>query len=190
MKGVSLRNYPSVLTSLRGSQVAERMMSLVANEIREALRTSAITATGWYPVSWKRELHRAGSLAAGEPHLARTMGHEMTRRDLNGIYRAFMRLVSPGTVLQAGARIFSTYLRPGKYQVAEVRDGFVRVEFSQCYGFDPNMWLDVLGGCEAVLEAAGAQAVRLRIESGGREGDSSCSAIGWWTADGTPREAP
>jgi hypothetical protein len=190
MKGVSLRNYPSVLTSLRGSHVTERMMSLVPEELREGLRSGGITATAWYPVSWKRELHRAGALATGEAHLARTMGREMTLRDLNGIYRAFMRLVSPPTVLQAGARIFSTYLRPGKYQVAEVREGFVRVEFTQCYGFDPNMWLDVLGGCEAVLEAAGAQSVRLRIESGGREGDSSCSAIAWWTGDTPPLGEP
>jgi hypothetical protein len=188
MKGLSLRNYPAVLASLRGSQAAERMMSLLSEEVRVQLHTGGITATAWYPVSWKRELHRAGSLATGEPFLAQKMGCEMTRRDLNGIYRAFMRLVSPPTVLQAGARIFSTYLRPGKYQVVEVRDGFVRVEFSQCYGFDPNMWLDVLGGCQAVLEAAGAQSVRLRIESGGREGDSTCSAVAWWTADGAAFE--
>jgi hypothetical protein len=116
------------------------------------------------------------------------MGYEMTLRDLNGIYRAFMRLASPAHVLQAGARIFSTYLRPGKYRVVEMREGFVRVEFSECYGFDPNMWLDVIGGCEAVLEAAGARSVRLHIETGGREGSSTCSAVAWWTggADASP----
>ena len=65
MKGVSLRNYPSVLTSLRGSHVTERMMSLVPEELREGLRSGGITATAWYPVSWKRELHRAGAQATG-----------------------------------------------------------------------------------------------------------------------------
>ncbi len=184
MKGVSIRNYRLVLASLRGEDTAEKMMSLLPESLRKALREGSIGATQWCPVAWKRELHRAGALATGEPFLARTMGQEMTRRDLNSIYRAFMRLASPQTVLKAGARIFSTYLRPGKYQVVEMRDGFVRVEFVECQGFDSNMWLDVLGGCMAVLEAAGAQSVRLRIDHGGGEGGSTCSAVGWWAVGG------
>jgi hypothetical protein len=198
MKGLSLRNYPHVLASLRGPQAVDRMMSLLPEDLRNGLRHGKITATQWYPVSYKRELHRAGSRATGEPFLARTMGYEMTLRDLNGIYRAFMRLASPAHVLQAGSRIFSTYLRPGRYRVVEMRDGFVRVEFSECYGFDESMWLDVAGGCEAVLEAAGARSVRLHIESGGREGSPTCSAVAWWTTaedvappeSGTPSRYP
>jgi hypothetical protein len=180
MKGISLRNYPVVLASMRGDPVVARMMSLLNPALRNGLESGVITATQWCPVSWKRELHRAGSRATGEPFLARAMGYEMTRRDLNGIYRAFMRLASPHHVLQAGARIFGTYLRPGKYRVIEIREGFVRVEFTDCYGFDQNMWLDVCGGCEAVLEAAGARSVRLHIESGAGD-ESTCSAIAWWT---------
>jgi hypothetical protein len=180
MKGLSLRNYPVVLATMRGEHTAAKMMSLLPPELREGLASGIITATQWCPVSWKRELHRAGSRATGEPFLARAMGYEMTRRDLNGIYRAFMRLASPQHVLRAGARIFGTYLRPGKYRVADIRDGFVRVEFSECYGFDQNMWLDVSGGCEAVLEAAGAKSVRFHIESGARDA-ATCSAVAWWT---------
>jgi hypothetical protein len=188
MKGLSLRNYPLVLASLRGEETVQRMMSLLPVDLRDSLQKAEITATQWVPVSYKRELHRAGSRATGEPFLARTMGYEMTRRDLSGIYRAFMRLASPAHVLQGGSRIFSTYLRPGKYRVVEMRDGFVRVEFSDCYGFDQNMWLDVIGGCEAVLEAAGARSVRLHIESPVRDGISTCSAVAWWTgaADASP----
>jgi hypothetical protein len=62
-----------------------------------------------------------------------------------------------------------------------MRDGFVRVEFTECHGFDQNMWLDVSGGCEAVLEAAGAKSVRLHIESGGAGEAATCSAVAWWT---------
>jgi hypothetical protein len=189
MKGLSLRNYPVVLAAMRGEDVAAKMMSLLPPELRDGLASGVITATQWCPVAWKRELHRAGSRATGEPFLARAMGYEMTRRDLNGIYRAFMRLASPQHVLQAGARIFGTYLRPGKYRVVDIRDGFVRVEFTGCYGFDQNMWLDVSGGCEAVLEAAGAKSVRFHIESGARE-EATCSAVAWWTTDDAANPPP
>ncbi len=182
MKGISLRNYPLVLASIRGDDAASKMLSLLSPGLRDSLAGGRITASQWCPVSWKRELHRAGARATGEPSLARIMGQEMTRRDLRGIYRAFARFVSPGQVLRAGARIFGTYLRPGKYHATEVRSGYARVEFSECYGFDQNMWLDVSGGCEAALEAAGCKSVRFRIESGG--GDApTCIVAAWWADD-------
>jgi hypothetical protein len=179
MKGLSLRNYPIVLASMRGDDVANKMMSLLSPGLRDSLAMGRITATQWCPVSWKRELHEAGARATGEPSLARIMGREMTRRDLGGIYRAFVRLASPRQVLGAGSRIFGTYLRPGKYTATDIREGFARVEFSECYGFDQNMWLDVSGGCEAALEAVGCKSVRFRIESGGNNA-TTCSVIAWW----------
>jgi hypothetical protein len=183
MKGLSLRSYPVVLAALRGEETSSRMMSYLPDEIADALRTGGIAASSWYPVSWKRELHRAGSRATGEPFLARLMGAEMTRRDLRGIYRIFMRIVSARYVLQAGARIFNTYLRPGQFRVDEVRNGFAQATVTGCRGFDHNMWLDVAGGCEATLEVAGAKSVRLHIIDGGRDGDTHCTAQAWWTDD-------
>ncbi len=181
MKGFSLRNYPVVLRQLRGEEVAKKALSLVSSELREALQTGAITAMDWYPVAWKRELHAAGVRATGEPMLARAMGYAMTQRDLEGIYRLFVRVASPLTVLKAGARVFSRYLVPGKYEVVMARDGFIRVDFRDCFGFDRNMWLDVMGGCEAVLEASGGRAVRIHIEAGGGDGDCTCVGSARWS---------
>jgi hypothetical protein len=183
MKGLSLRNYVPTLASIRGEGVSERAMALLAPPLRDALQSGKIVPSGWYPVAWKRELHAAGRAATGEARLAWIMGEEMTRRDLTGIYRAFLRVVSPRYVLSAGSRIFSTYFRPGAMRVVETRRGFVRVAFNECIGFDRNMWQDVLGGCQATLEAAGASAVRLRLESGGGDGDSVASAVAWWAGD-------
>lgn len=180
MKGLSLRNYPLVLGALRGERAVATMMSLLSPVLRESLAKGAITPSGWYPVSWKSELHRAGAEATGEACLARTMGYEMTRQDLTGIYRVFLRIVSPRYVLQVGSRIFSTYFRPGLMRVTDTRDGYARTEFTLCHGFDHNLWLDTIGGCEASLEVAGAKAPRLRFESGGRDGDTAAAVVAWW----------
>jgi hypothetical protein len=183
MKGLSLRNYLAVLGALRGEDVAARVLAAVSPQLREALASRKIVASGWYPVSWKCELHAAGRLVTGESRLAWTMGSEMTRRDLTGIYRAFLHVVSPHHVLSMGSRFFATYFRGASMHVVEKRPGFTRVGFRDCHGFDRNLWLDVLGGCEATLEAAGAKFVRMHIEIGGRDGDVVTIATASWSGD-------
>jgi hypothetical protein len=182
IKGQSLRNYPITLRALRGDDVADRMMAALPKELREGLELGTILAGGWYPVAYKRELHRAGAKATGEPGFARVMGYEMTKRDLSGLYRTFVRIATPRYVLSIASRIFSTYFRPGVMKVVENRDGFVSVELTHCAGFDANIWRDVLGGCEATLIVAGAKTCRIRILSGGGDGDDFGTAQAWWQA--------
>jgi len=181
MKGLSLRNYPLVLADIRGSEVAAKMMAALPAQLRNDLETGVVVPSGWYPVAWKRELHQAGRKVTGEPRLARLMGNEMTKRDLNGVYRAVIRIASPAMVISASARIFSRYLRPGRMSVIEQGEGFARVLFENCYDFDENMWNDVLGGCEAALELTGSKVVRIRLEEGGQDGDTTTIAMGSWT---------
>jgi hypothetical protein len=183
IKGQSLRHYPVALRALRGDEVADRVLASLSRGLREGLEKGTILTGGWYPVAYKRELHAAGTKVTGEAGLARIMGYEMTKRDLSGIYRTFVRIATPRFVLSLGARIFSTYFRPGTMRVIESRDGFVEVAFTNCAGFDANIWRDVIGGCEATLVVAGAMSVRLRFVSGGEDGDASASATAWWTKD-------
>ena len=183
MKGLSLRNYPPVLADMRGPEVAAKMMAALPDQLRHDLETGVIVPSGWYPVAWKRELHQAGRKVTGEPRLARLMGNEMTKRDLNGIYRAVIRIASPAIVIAASARIFSRYLRPGRMSVIEEGAGFARMLIENCYDFDENMWNDVFGGCEAALELTGSKVVRIRVEEGGHDGDTTTIVTGSWTDD-------
>jgi hypothetical protein len=183
IKGLSLRNYPIVLRAMRGNDVADRVLASLSRELRDGLAMGTIIAGGWYPVGYKRELHQAGAKVTGEPGFARIISNEMTQRDLTGIYRTFVRIARPRFVLSLASRIFSTYFRPGVMRVVERRHGFVKVELSDCFGFDANMWQDVFGGCEAALELAGAKTCRIRIIDGGCDGDDSASANAWWRED-------
>jgi hypothetical protein len=180
MKGLSLRNYPRVLADLRGQRTVNDMLALLPSDLRGALTGGVIMASGWYPVAWKCALHEAGKRATGEANLAWMMGHEMTVRDLRGVYRAFVRVVSPRFVLSLGAQLFSSYLRPGNMRVLESRKGFVRVAFDGCQGFSRDLWQDVLGGCEGALSVAGARLIRLHVEAGARDGDTTARAVAWW----------
>jgi hypothetical protein len=192
MKGLSLRNYPLVLAEMRGPEVAAKMIASLPEQLRHDLETGVIVPSGWYPVAWKRELHRAGRLVTGEPRLARLMGNEMTKRDLTGIYRAVLRIASPAMVVAASARIFSRYLRPGKMTIIDEGAGFARVLFENCYDFDENMWNDVFGGCEGALELTRSKVVRVRVEEGGQDGDTRTVITGAWTDEkkSTARPGP
>jgi hypothetical protein len=117
------------------------------------------------------------------------MGYEMTKRDLSGLYRTFVRIATPRYVLSIASRIFSTYFRPGIMQVLENRDGFTSVELTNCAGFDSNVWRDVLGGCEATLIVAGAKTCRIRIMSGGGDGDEFATTQAWWQKTGAEDSA-
>jgi hypothetical protein len=183
IKGLSLRNYPIVLRAMRGDEIADRLLASLSPELRDGLGMGKIIASGWYPVAYKRELHQAGAKVTGEPGFARIISNEMTKSDLTGIYRTFVRIARPRFVLSLASRIFSTYFRPGLMRVVERRDGFVKVQLSHCFGFDANMWQDVFGGCEAALELAGAKTCRIRVIDGGGDGDHSASANAWWRED-------
>jgi hypothetical protein len=190
IKGQSLKNYASTLRDIRGDAVADRVLALVSRELRDGLVNQTILTGGWYPVAHKRELHEAGAKVTGEARFARTMSYEMTQRDLSGLYRTFVRIATPRYVLSIASRIFSTYFRPGEMRVVERRSGFVKVELTRCFGFDVNLWEDVMGGCEATLAVAGAQACRVRILSGGKDGDASAIATAWWSETGSDSVAP
>ena len=185
IKGQSLKNYLITLRAIRGDEVAARMLALLSRELRDGLVNQTILTGGWYPVAFKRELHEAGAKVTGEPRFARTMSYEMTQRDLSGLYRTFVKIATPRYVLSIASRIFSTYFRPGEMRVVERRDGYVKVELTQCFGFDANLWDDVMGGCEATLVAAGARSCRVRVLSGGKDGDDFAVATGWWSEDGS-----
>ena len=194
VKGIVLRNFAPVLVGLRGEGAWVKTRDALSVELREALERGSIVAGGWYPLAWYRDLHASARRAtgSGDARLAWLIGRESTKRDLNSVYRGFLRVLSPRVVLSASTRFFGTYYRPGLMKLVESRDGFGRVTFTDCHGFDRDVWSDVFGGCEVTMELAGARSLRMRVELGGRDGDSNTTLIAWWASgdDATPTDPP
>jgi hypothetical protein len=183
VKGVALRNFPEVLSKLRGADAWKRALDNLPTDLRHAFEGGGIIAGGWYPLSWYRDLHAAARRATGsEAGLAWQIGRESTRRDLAGVYKVFLRVLSPGFVLAGSSRFFGQYYRPGVMRLEESRPGFGRVTFTRCYGFNMDVWSDVFGGCEITMELAGAKGLRVRPEAGGRDGDTDSTLVAYWTA--------
>lgn len=186
MKGLSLLNYLRVFESLFGPSRGAELLARLPDALRGKLSDGEIVANGWYPVSLKCALHQAAFELTGDMGLARKMGYEMTKRDLSGIYAMLVRVVvCPEDVLPISARILGRYLRPVKLAIEEIKPQSVRFVFSEGAGFTRELWEDLVGGCLASLEVAGARNVHVRIEAGGQAGDQHARCLARWNEGAT-----
>jgi hypothetical protein len=176
VKGVAFRTVVTVLAKARSQAVVDASLARMPAEAGDALRYGTIITAGWYPVEWYRALWSAICGATGEgEELVRALGRASIDHDVNTLYRALFRLLSPRTLVAMGLKHFSRIYDTGSVAVTDEPDGSLRVRWSGCTGFDRNMWVEILGSCERLGELAGAKSPRGTIQEGG-EG-ASCIAL-------------
>jgi hypothetical protein len=181
VKGLAFRSAMRALGTLRGEDVRSRALGAMHREIGQPLRYGAIVAPQWYPVALYREMWRGIHAATGEgPDLARLIGRESVRSDLNVVHKLIMKMLSPQTIAAAGTRLFSSFYEPGKAEI-ESRPGYSRARYLHCPGFNRSMWMECLGASEIVLELAGTKNVRCHIVRGGHDGDDFAEVEAHWT---------
>jgi hypothetical protein len=174
VKGQSFRAFFAALETLKGREVVAATTALLPREIRDAVEHNAIVTSGWYPMSWYAALHAAAKRACpGTAGLARQLGREQMRAEMQGIYKFVLSFFRPSTIMRHSSRIFALYCQGGKLDVPDAGPTFARFVYDGCHGSDANVWDDVLGSMEALLEASGARAVRSFVKSGGRDGDAT-----------------
>jgi hypothetical protein len=171
-KGTNIHNLLRVLRQEGGKAREEECIGRLPDDFRTAVQYGAIVRGGWYPLHWYRTLHATAQAVGMGPAFPRTVGKLSAMGDLSGgIYAVFLRIVSPAFIISGAARLFNRYYELGSMAIAESRPGFVQAKFHECYGFDHNIWQDMLGGCEGALVAARASDVRVRIADAGGDGE-------------------
>lgn len=180
-KGIGFRNFVSCLRQLRGDAAVAATLAAVDPELGRQLREELLFSGNWYPLAWFRELHRAAQQVTGAgPELARQIGYGTVKNDLAGVYRIFVLVASPQFLIGRAPRLFANYFDHGRLTVLESDALTAHARWTGCAGFDANVWSDVLGGCVAALEAAGAREVRLDVTRGGRDGDAEMELTAGW----------
>jgi hypothetical protein len=182
VKGHSFHSVIWALGELRGEGFKNDVLEHVPGAGGLALREKSLLSSNWYPVEWYRDVFAtAVKLAPGVPSLARDAGRLSGGKDVRGVYRIMFRLLATETMIRQSPRLFRLFYDGGEVSVLEVREGFARVRYAGCDGFDRNVWHDLVGGSEAVFEATGAKGLRIRIEEGGGDGDSHMLGSVVWT---------
>ncbi|MCC6215339.1 MAG: hypothetical protein IT376_10750 [Polyangiaceae bacterium] len=180
VKGLAFRSVLRAVVALRGEAAAEAARRAMPPEVAEALQRGTIVATGWYPIAWYREMF-SGVVRATSAELPRQIGAEAISADLAGVHKALLRLLSPQTVYSLSNRLFGNYYDTGRVTTLENRPGFVHGRASGCVGWDRNMWQELVGATERILETAGARHVRIRVLAGGGDADEACEIEARWS---------
>jgi hypothetical protein len=181
VKGVAFRSVYTSLAKLRGERVQRTALAQMSQPLHDGFSYGSIVTSGWYAIELYRELfHVIRDVTQEGKELVHEIGRQCTRDDMSGVYKMIARLISPGTLFSLSQRLFSSYYSVGTV-VVESRQGFTLARWSGCRGFDENMWTEVIGSCEQLLEIGGARNVRQRVLSGGGEADESLELSAHWS---------
>lgn len=182
VKGVAFRTIDLCYERLRGIEARDGARNLMPEPLANSFRYFTLLAASWYPISWYRETFRAFRAMTGDgPELARDLGKMAARHDMTGVHKQILvKLISPQALLGMSQRVFHTYYDTGDFEIVESRSGFVHARCTNCLGWDENMWMELAGSCESLLQIAGARNVRVRLLSGGTDGASQSQFDATW----------
>jgi hypothetical protein len=180
-KGSAFVGFADAFEQTFDKETLERVLLQVTPELADEYNGGRIMAAGWYPLEWFKSLHQASQQVTGrDEQLAWELTQILVTSQLQGIYKALLKVISPHWLFNFPSLLFSRYFSTGTLKVPESRAGHVRGLWSGCTGFDLSMWNSNCGGSQAALESAGAQDVRIEVIAGGRNGFDSAEVVGSW----------
>lgn len=181
VKGLAFRSSLQIFSELKGEAARERALESMGSELGDKFRYGQILASGWYSIDWYARMLRAFRDATGAGlELPKEIGRESIRRDMQGVHkRVLLRMLSPELLYGLGQRLFGQYYDTGSVDVVESRSGYVRGKYTGCVGFDENLWTEIVGTTETLLELAGAKHIRLRLLAGGGSQDHAELEARW-----------
>jgi hypothetical protein len=182
VKGVAFRTIDLCYERLRGAQARDRARDTMPADLADAFRYYTLLAASWYPISWYRETLRAFRTSSNEgPELAREIGRLAARHDMSGVHKQILaNIVSPQALLGMSQRVFNTYYDTGRLEIVSSEQGHVQARCSNCVGWDHNMWMELIGSCESLLEIAGARRVDMHVLGGALDGSAHALLEARW----------
>jgi len=183
IKGIAFRTAFQTFGELYGPFTANAILMRLPPDLRDRIQQGLIFTGNWYPLQWYNQVYVAAQEVTGLGlELPHVLSRENIKKDLGRIYAIFVRWLSPEYVISRAARLFNTYYDTGSFVIDEVRKGYVRARLTGCHGFNKNLWVGLLGGCEAALIASGVKNIRFNVLKGGGDGDSDMEFEATWGA--------
>jgi hypothetical protein len=181
-KGSCFHDFKSVVCRVHGDPSWPKVLSRLDREVADAIRYRAVVSGGWYPLSWYHHLHIVTHMTLDVGfEFSREVGRLSTIHALTtGLYKVFMKVVSPKLVITNAPSVFGSYYERGRMIIEEKRSGYVRASWTHCVDFSRAIWEDVFGGCLGALQAAGAKGVQIRVLGGGRDGSDNGELEAKW----------
>ncbi|MFL5274875.1 MAG: hypothetical protein ACJ79T_00245 [Myxococcales bacterium] len=181
IKGTTVRDTLQGLGSRLGRDRCERLLGLLDADSQRMFR-ERIIASQWYPLDPFTRLLEADIREhdQGDPSALTKRSEVIFEKQLSGIYRMFILVGSPESLIHRIAAAHATYFRGTQVEVASCERGEALVRYT---GFEAHHWIldhAIIGFHRKGLELSGAHAVEARIATPIRQGKGySEIALSW-----------
>lgn len=162
IKGVAFEGVLQAFEDVRGPAFLQSVKEALPKAVHDAVKFGGINSTGWYPIEWYRDLYGTGVTLSKQPDFAKEIGRVSLEREMRGIYRAMLRVLTIEFLVKRGAGLFAQYFQGATATAKITGEKVGEVTFSGCFGFDRNVWLDQEGSLERLLTLAGAKSAESR----------------------------
>lgn len=182
VKGSSVGSIPEFVKAKYGDRFDEWLDAL-SEESKKIMKAPIIPAISWYPIQPALieptekicELffhnHEMGAWEAGR---------FSAEKGLTGVYKMFVKLGSPKSIIRRAATIFSSYYKPSKMEIAKEGEKSVVLHIKEFAELERLVELRICGWIERALEISGTTSVHVELtKSLTKQDPVSEIMIGW-----------
>jgi hypothetical protein len=142
----------------------QQIMDLLSPEFRDLIARH-IMSSQWYPFEYYVELNRAlvKVLGRGQEDILCDVGYYSADVSLNGIYKTFFRVGTPGFIIKAATKAWGQYFQNGDLKVDVHTSRSLTMNFTGIELLSREHFISTAGWVKKVLELSGAKTVKALI---------------------------
>lgn len=172
IKGGGIISIPKFIQEHYCEQYDEWLKAL-PDEARKIFE-SGISPGAWYPMEAGFNLpiqYACGMFYGGNTKKAWYLGRFAAENTLNGIYKIFIWLGTPGFIVSQTASLLGSQFKPGKFEIPEKGDNFIKIKILELNDFTEAAVNYIGGWTERTLEICGGKSIHIKITQSVALGD-------------------
>lgn len=166
VKGVSILSTKEFVRVRFGEEGYQKWIDSLPQASRNVVQDN-ILASVWYPMEEGILIPTkvlCDVFYEGRYQGAEEMGAYSADKSLHGIYRVFVKVASPSTLIKKAAQLFQTYYSPSNIQTEQVEKNHYIVKFSEFDPPSPYIEYRVMGWIIKALEICGAKNIHMSVK--------------------------
>ncbi len=182
VKGAAIITMPLFIKDRFGEEGLSQWIDALTQEARKVYRASVLVSS-WYPLKafLIEPIRRMCDLFyAGDLKGARESGRFSADYSLKGIYKIFVKLGSPESMLRRAGAILPIYYTPSEMKVVECRKGQGIMQIIKFQDMDQVLEIRIAGWMERAIEISGGKLPNIKITRSLTTGDSLSEFLATW----------
>jgi hypothetical protein len=180
VKGTVFLTTQTWVTTRVGEEGWRRVLAAVPPADRSVLEMTV--PVGWYPLDVEDRLNVIVDkvLGRGDLGLMPLIGRFGAEQEMRGVYKFFLKALTPANVLEKGTEFWHRYQDTGTWAILKDQPGRVRTILEGWGSRELATHLRLTAYLGRVVELTGAKNARLEHPRCKARGDKVCEFIGTW----------